>query len=113
MAVNTAALTAAAGGLATVVTHLALHTAQPDATGSNQAASGRQAVTWTNTDGVLTSGSKAFTGGAASGACTHVGYWGASSGGTFYGWHAIQGDQTFNAAGEYSLTQATLTVSAT
>lgn len=108
MALNAAAQTAAGNGLAGVITHLALHTAQPDAAGSNQAASARVAVTWTNTNGDLTSGSKAFTGGTASGPATHVGYWGALTGGTFYGWHALTGDQTFNAAGEYTVTQVTL-----
>mgnify|MGYP001007898690 CR=1 FL=1 len=113
MALNTAALTAAGGGLADVITHIALHTAQPDGTGSNPAASARQPVSWTNTDGVLTSGTLNFTGVAASGAVTHIGYWGALTGGTFYGWHAITGDQAANAAGEFTVTQATLTGSAT
>ena len=112
MALNNAALTAAGNGLAAAITHLSIHTAQPDATGSNQSAAARQAVTWTNTNGDLTSGSKAFTGGAASGPATHVGYWSAATGGTFYGYHALTGDQTFNAAGEYTITQVTLDASA-
>lgn len=113
MALNDAAMTAAGSGLAGVITHLAIHTAQPDAAGSSASAAARQAVTWTNTTGTLTSGSKSFTGGAASGAATHVGYWGALTGGVFYGWHALTGDQTFNAAGAYTLTNVTLTDSAT
>ena len=57
---------AAGAGLASAITHLAIHTAIPDATGSNQSAAARQPVTWTNTGGDLTTGSKSFTGGAAS-----------------------------------------------
>ena len=113
MALNSAALTAAGGGLATAITHIALHTAQPDASGSNQATSARQPVTWGNSGGVLTSGALNFTGVTPSGPVTHVGYWSALTAGTFYGWHAITGDQTANAAGEFTVTQATLTGSAT
>lgn len=108
MALNAAAQTAAGNGLSAVITHLAIHTAAPDAAGSNQSTAARVAVTWTNTAGDLSSGSKNFTDGAASGPATHVGLWGALTGGTFYGWYALTGDQTFNAAGEYTITQVTL-----
>jgi hypothetical protein len=50
-----------------------------------------------------------FTGGAASGAATHLGFWSAATTGTFYGWQALTGDQTFNAAGEYTVTGITIT----
>ena len=86
---------------------------RPDATarcaeGGQGTSAARVAVTWTNTAGDLSSGSKNFTGGAASGPATHVGLWGALTGGTFYGWYPISGDQTFNAAGEFTITQVTL-----
>jgi hypothetical protein len=55
----------------------------------------------------------AFTGGAASGAATHAGFWSASSAGTFYGWYALTGDQTFNAAGEYTVTGISIPGTAT
>lgn len=93
-------------------THAGLFTAEPNATGTtNVAASARQAITWVtaaNGDMVVTADA-AFTGGAASGACTHVGLWSASTAGTFYGYFALTGDQTFNAAGEYTLTGITIT----
>ena len=113
MALNNAALQAAGAGLASAITHLAIHTAQPDAAGSNQSSAARQPVTWTNNNGTLTSTSESFTGGAASGPATHVGYWSEPTGGTFYGSHAITGDQAFNAAGEFTVTGVTLTASAT
>lgn len=109
MALNDAAMTAAGAGLAGAITHLAIHTAAPDATGSNLSTAAKVPVTWTNTTGTLTSGSKAFTGGAASGPATHIGYWGGAGQATFYGYHAITGDQSFNAAGEFTVSQVTLT----
>jgi hypothetical protein len=96
-------------------THLSLHTAQPDAAGSNAAASARVAASWGSavTGDFATLTNKAFTGGAASGPCTHVGFWSASTAGTFYGWLALTGDQTFNSAGEYTITSLTIPGTAT
>lgn len=115
MPLNDALLTIGAQAMQDAVTHLALHTAQPDATGSNQSAAARQPASWdtaANGDMILTT-DEAFTGGAASGACTHVGLWSALTAGTFYGYFALTGDQTFNAAGEYTLTAITVTGSST
>jgi len=94
---------------------LQLHTADPGTTGINQSAAARQACTFTvDADGDLTlDGTENFTGGAASGACTHVGLWSASTAGTFRGGFALTGDQTFNAAGEYSVTGLTITGTST
>lgn len=99
-----------------VATHAGLFTAEPNAAGTtNVASSARQAITWVtaaNGDMVFTV-DLAFTGGAASGPCTHVGLWSASTSGTFYGYFALTGDQTFNAAGEYTVTGLTVTGTAT
>jgi len=97
------------------MTHMAIHTAQPDAAGSNQETSARQVITWvTAANGdIIATVDLAFTGGAASGPATHIGFWSASSGGTFYGWLPLTGDQTFNAAGEYTVTGVTVTGTAT
>jgi hypothetical protein len=101
----------------TAATHAGLFTAEPNSTGTtNVAASARQAITWVtaaNGDLVITA-DMAFTGGAASGACTHVGLWSQlATGGTFYGYFALTGDTTFNAAGEYTVTGVTITGTAT
>lgn len=53
-----------------------------------------------------------FTGTPAAGA-TNALYFSASTAGTFYGYDALTGDQAFNAAGEYSITSATITGSST
>jgi hypothetical protein len=53
-----------------------------------------------------------FTGTPLDGA-THALFYSASTGGTFYGYDALTGDQAFNAAGEYSITALTVTGSST
>lgn len=97
------------------MTHMAIHTAQPNTVGSNPAASARQAITWvTAANGdIIATVDLAFTGGTASGPATHVGFWSALTGGTFYGWLPLTGDQTFNAAGEYTVTGVTVIGTAT
>ena len=115
MALNDTILNIGNAQMQTSMTHLAIHTAQPNASGSNESSAGRQAITWVtaaNGDLVATVDLN-FTGGAASGAATHVGFWSASSAGTFYGWLPLTGDQTFNAAGEYTVTGITITGTAT
>lgn len=95
--------------LGSLATHLSLHSADPGTTGINETTAARVAVSWTvDADGDLTSGSKAFTGGASNGAVTHVGLWSANTGGTFRGSFALTGDTTFNSAGEYTVTQVTI-----
>ena len=109
MALTDATLNSLGNSLAGLATHLSLHSANPGTTGTNETTAARVAVTWTvDSDGDLTSGTKAFTGGAASGPVTHVGLWSASSGGTFRGSFALTGDNTFNSAGEYTVTQVTI-----
>ena len=115
MPLNDTLLNIGNAAMQAAATHMAIHTAQPDAAGSNQSAAGRQAITWvTAANGdLIATVDLAFTGGAASGAATHVGFWSASTSGTFYGWLPLTGDQTFNAAGEYTVTGVTVTGTAT
>jgi hypothetical protein len=110
MPLTDATLNSLGTSLAALCTHASLHTADPGTTGANESSAGRQAVAFNvDADGDLTlTVTENFTGGAASGACTHVGLWSASSGGTFRGGFALTGDQTFNAAGEYNLTGLTI-----
>ena len=60
-------------------------------------------------DGDITSSNIAFTGLTANQAVAGVGYWSASTAGTFYGYTALSGDTTANAAGEYTVTSITET----
>lgn len=111
MALNDTILNAGNAEMQSLMTHAAIHTAQPNGSGSNESSAGRQAITWetaANGDLVVTT-DLGFTGGSSGGAATHIGFWSASSNGTFYGWLALTGDQTFNAAGEYTVTGVTIT----
>lgn len=107
---NSSELHIGGAAMAADIDHLSLHSATPDGTGSNETSAGRQAVTPSDTAGVITIGSTAFTGGAANGDCKFVGMWHSS---TWRGYLALTGDQAFNAAGEYTVTGLTLTGSAT
>jgi hypothetical protein len=99
-----AGLNAQADGLAGKAKYAALHTADPGTGGGSESSAGRKQLSWsTASGGAVEVGSVKFTGGAASGACTHVGLWSAASGGTFYGSAPLTGDQTFNSSGEYTV----------
>ena len=120
MALNDTILNIGATSMGTSMAFLGLHTADPGAGGTSPANSPRVASGWgAAANGDLTTTNKAFTGGAASGACTHVGFWSTAgtgtppTGGTFYGSVALTGDQTFNSAGEYTLTTLTVNGSST
>ena len=114
MALNDTALNVGADAISGAIGYLSLHTAAPNASGSNESTAARQAATWNAASGgdFTLNGTVNFTGGTGSGPCTHVGFWSASTGGTFYGAQALTGDQTFNAAGEYNVTGITETGSA-
>jgi hypothetical protein len=111
VALNDTILNIGNAAMQTAITHAQIHTAQPNSSGSNEASSARQAITWVTaaSGDLVATVDLNFTGGAASGAATHLGFWSASTTGTFYGWQTLTGDQTFNAAGEYTVTGITIT----
>lgn len=104
---------ALSGGLTDAILFLALHSANPGSTGTNPTSAARLSVAWNAPSAGSSSmtAAKNFTGGASNGAAQFVGAWSAVTGGTFYGYWDITGDQTFNAAGEYTLDTLTLTAS--
>jgi hypothetical protein len=108
---NTAALQIQGAAAAAAITNISLHSATPDASGSNATGS-RKAVTASSTSGVITIPSTAFTGLPANGPVAAVGFWSASTGGTFLGYEPLTGDSTANAAGEYTVDSVTITGSA-
>lgn len=102
---NDAALIVGANAIKAAITHISIHTTGAVSASTGESTAARKPVTWaTDADGDLTIGSTAFTGGAANGPATRIGYWSAITGGTFYGGALLTGDQTFNAAGEYTVT---------
>lgn len=115
MALNDTLLNIGVTAMQNAATHLSLHTATPNTSGSNESTAARVAAGWgsaANGD-FATLTNKSFTGGAASGPCVAVGFWSASTAGTFYGYYALTGDQTFNAAGEYTISSLSIPGSST
>lgn len=111
MAFSAAALDVMGDAIAAVALKVKLHSGDPGAAGtSNTTTAGSQAVTWTSVNGQLNlSAAKNFTGGAASGAVTWVSLWDNTET-TFYGRFQItSGDTAFNAAGEYTLNDISIT----
>jgi len=106
-----AGLNVGASAIRTAITHNGLAAADPGATGTNAAAAARQAVTWgTVSAGDFTSSAAVnFTGGTPNGPVTHVTFWSAATGGTYYGSQALTGDNTFNSAGEYTVSSVSIT----
>lgn len=81
---------------------------------TNQVSTARVQVAMSVASGVITATGVpyAFTGTALA-AATHALLYSAPTGGTFYGYDALAGDQAFNAAGAYNLTSLTITGSST
>lgn len=117
MALNTSGKNAAANGVASNVTYVSLHTADPGVSGSSEVTGGspayaRLGVTW----GTASSGVAAMTGTItfnvpASTTITHVGLWNQAVGGTFYGSAQLSASETYGGQGTYNLTALTITVS--
>lgn len=113
MALNDAALVVGATAIKNAITHLQLYSAATNGAGTTNAVGSRQAVTPTvDADGDITFPSTAFSGLTANQAVHSVGYFSASSGGTFYGSTVLTGDATANSAGEYTMTSTTETSTA-
>lgn len=114
MAFNDAALNIGGDAMATAYPWISIHTAGTLADSTNESTAARIAAAWSaaSSGGNITSGPLAFTGGAATGPAIRVGYWSASAAGNYGGGSLLTGDQTFNAAGEYTVTSITETGSA-
>lgn len=101
---NDAAVVLAANAVDTAITHFQLYSAATDAAGTTNAVGARVAVNGTvDADGDITWSNVAFTGLTANQAVHSVGYWSASTSGTFYGSTVLTGDANANSAGEYTV----------
>lgn len=110
MALDDYALSVAGTAMASAITHMRLHSADPGTGETNALGSGRVACAFTSdSDGDLTLNSTvAFTGLGASATVAYVTIWTASTSGNRMGKFAVTGDATANAAGAYNLTALTL-----
>ena len=102
MALNDTGLVIAANAIEAAITHFSLHTSGAVTSSANESTAPRVAVNGTvDADGDITwAGPIAFTGGTPNGAVVRLGYWGGS---TYLGGVLLSGDQSFNAAGEYTV----------
>ncbi len=113
MSYSAAGKNAMLDALAAVAVYASLHTADPGTDGSNEVSGGspayaRKAITWGSaTGGAIDSSNAPVFDVPASTTVTHVGFWSASSGGTFYG-SADVTDEAFSAQGTYTLSDADL-----
>src|SRR5690606_40152645 len=67
------------GAISETATHMSLHTAAPDASGSNESTANREPIELVLDNDELTVSNVSFTGGAANGPVTHVGFWTAAT----------------------------------
>ena len=108
MAFADAALATGMTAITAAYPWLSLHSSGAVTSSANETTAARVAAGWSvDGDGDATTSNKNFTGVAASGAVVRVGYWSASSGGTYGGGSLLTGDQAANAAGEYTVTSIT------
>jgi hypothetical protein len=116
MALNDNAKNVMLDALAGVAVFVSLHSAAPDATGSNEISGGspayaRKAITWNAASaGALDDSNAPVFDVPAGTTITHVGLWSLATGGTFYGSFDIV-DETFGAQGTYTLSDADITLS--
>ena len=104
-------------GFADGVDFVSLHTDDPSTGGGDEVSGGaytREAVSWASaaSASVSTSASIVFDV-PGSTTITHLGYWSASTSGTFYGSRALDTSQTFATAGTYTIASGNITESIT
>ena len=117
MGLSTAGLNLQVGGLTAAASHVSLHTSSPGSDGSNEVSGGsyaRQSASWASASaGSAATNANVVFDVPTSTTITHLGYWSASSGGTFYGWRALNASQAFSSAGTYPIASGNLTETVT
>jgi hypothetical protein len=103
--------------LGTLAAYASLHSADPGTSGTSELTGGspayaRKAISWN----AAASGSKTNSGSLtfdvpSSSTVAYIGYWSASSGGTFYGSRAVSASETFAGQGTYTVAASGLTES--
>lgn len=102
---NETAINSALDHVGTLITHITLHDADPGTTGLNELAGvTRQAITWdaAAAGNLNSSGTQQFSVGASD-TVHSVGFWSASTAGTFYGSKALAAAETFANAGTFTV----------
>jgi hypothetical protein len=95
--------------LGTLVAYASLHTADPGTSGTSEVTGGspayaRKSVGWASAASASKASNTAQVFDVPGGTTiTHLGYWSASSGGTFYGSRPLDANQTFATQGTYTV----------
>ena len=116
MALNANGLNAQVAGLTAVATYASLHTAEPNASGSNEVTGGsysRESISLAAASGgTAVSNANIVFDVPAGTTITHLGYWSAATSGTFYGSRQLDTSQTFSgSAGTYTISSGNLSES--
>ena len=110
-----AGLNAQVSGLTAVAVFASLHTADPGSNGGSEVTGGsytRESISWgAASGGTATSNANIVFDVPGSRTITHLGYWSAASGGTFYGSRALDTSQTYATAGTYTIASGNLSES--
>jgi hypothetical protein len=105
------------GTITSNVTHFSLHTADPGTAGTAEVTGGnyaRQVADWgTASAGAVATDAEAVFTVPGSTTITHIGYWSASTAGTFYGSRSLDASQTYATEGTYTLASGNITESLT
>lgn len=117
MALNDNGLNAEVEGLTAVAAYASLHTADPGSTGTAEVSGGsyaRKSITWGSASaGTALSSADIVFDVPSSTTITHLGYWSASTAGTFYGFRSLDTSQTFSTNGNYTINTGNLSESVT
>jgi hypothetical protein len=104
-------------GFAGSVAFVSLHTGNPSTNGANEVSASpytRESVSWgAASSGSLQNSAQVVFDVPGSTTITHLGYWSASTGGTFYGSRALDANQTFSTVGTYTIPTGNITESIT
>ena len=104
-------------GFSGSVTFVSLHTADPSTNGASEVSASpytRESVTWGSpASASLQNSAQVIFDVPGSTTITHLGYWSASTSGTFYGSRALDTSQTFATAGTYTIAVSGITESIT
>jgi hypothetical protein len=100
-------------GLAVGVNFVSLHTADPNGTGSDEVSASpyaRRPVEWAAASSASISSASTIVFDVPAGTTiNHLGYWSASTAGTFYGARELDSPQTFSTPGTYTIAIGNLT----
>jgi hypothetical protein len=104
-------------GFSSGATFVSLHTSSPSTNGANEVSASpytREAVSWASAaSGSLQNSAQVVFDVPGSTTITHLGYWSASTSGTFYGSRQLDTNQTFATAGTYTIGANLITESIT